>query len=304
MAKKTVLDIAEDFSFRRAKIDGENERRQKNDAEINELEQKKRALLLKKLERAFSAENFAEADAEIARITAQQERIVCERGLRVEYACEKCSDTGIVNGHYCNCFLREVYTNLYGAEDISRITGCFEDADMSVFDEKNVLSMGKTQRELANMTYKICKSYMADFPATIRLNVLLRGKAGLGKTYLMNSMARAARERGIDVCLVRAGALFNAFFRHRMGDDIPMSFLENAELLMIDDLGTEPMTQNVTIEYLFGIINCRLENKKHTVFATNVNDLQTRYGERISSRLESCECAEMILDGADLRRRK
>ena len=89
------------------------------------------------------------------------------------------------------------------------------------------------------------------------------------------------------MCLIRAGELFGAFFRHRMGEEMPLSFLQDAQLLLIDDLGTEPMTQNVTTEYLFDLLNRRIEAGRHTAVATNVEDLQARYGERISSRLES-----------------
>ena len=45
MANKTVIDLLEDFSFRHAKIDQENERRMKSDAQIMGLEEQKRALL-------------------------------------------------------------------------------------------------------------------------------------------------------------------------------------------------------------------------------------------------------------------
>ena len=61
------------------------------------------------------------------------------------------------------------------------------------------------------------------------------------------------------------------------------------------------MTQNVTTEYLFDLLNRRMEAGLHTAVATNLEDLQGRYGERISSRLESRECAVLLLDGEDLR---
>ena len=64
------------------------------------------------------------------------------------------------------------------------------------------------------------------------------------------------------------------------------------------------MTQNVTTEYLFDLLNRRIEAGRHTAVATNVEDLQARYGERISSRLESRECAVLMLDGEDLRLRR
>ncbi|CAK7062059.1 MAG: hypothetical protein DELT_03072 [Desulfovibrio sp.] len=304
MANKTVIDLLEDFSFRHAKIDQENERRMKNDAEIMKLEEQKRALLAEKLKRAFLAEDAAGFDGEIAELGRRQDEIARAKGLLIPYACPACRDTGLVGRKYCACFLREVYQSIYGAADVDALTESFERADMSVFDGEKELAMGKTQRALAELAYGICKKYVDAFPDTPRLNLLLRGKAGLGKSYLLRCVASAAKKRGIDVCLIRAGELFGAFFRHRMGEEMPLSFLQDAQLLLVDDLGTEPMTQNVTTEYLFDLLNRRLEAGRHTAVATNVDDLQGRYGERISSRLESRECAVLMLDGTDLRLRR
>lgn len=301
MANKYVLDLLEEFSFRHSKIKQENERRRTLDPQIMKLEEKKRALLLKKLECAFLTADGADFDAEIEAIDREQNRLALENGLVVPYSCPVCMDAGVNGKHYCACFLREVYKSVFGAADAATIPERFETADMGMFDGEKKLAMGKTQRELMELVYGICKKYVEAFPNTPRLNLLLRGSAGLGKSYLLNCIASAAREKGVDVCLLRSGVLFDAFFRHRMGVETPLSFLWNAELLLIDDLGTEPMTQNVTTEYLFDLINRRIEAKKHTVVATNVGDLQTRYGERISSRLESNDGAVLMLDGADLR---
>ena len=58
-------------------------------------------------------------------------------------------------------------------------------------------------------------------------------------------------------------------------------------LLLIDDLGTEPMMRNITVEYLFTLLNERIAAKRHTVIATNLSpvQLQERYGERVMSRI-------------------
>ena len=41
--------------------------------------------------------------------------------------------------------------------------------------------------------------------------------------------------------------------------------LIDAPLLLIDDLGSEPMMRNITVEYLFTLLNERIANKRHTV---------------------------------------
>ena len=206
MANKTVIDLLEDFSFRHAKIDQETERRMKSDAQIMGLEEQKRALLAEKLKRAFLAEDATGFDAEIMELERRQEEIARKKGLMVPYACAACRDTGLVGRKYCTCFLREVYQTIYGAVDVDTVAECFGRADMSVFDGKKELAMGRTQRSLAELAYGICKKYVDSFPQTPRLNLLLRGKAGLGKSYLLRCIAAAAREKGVDV-LVGIGPL-------------------------------------------------------------------------------------------------
>ena len=61
----------------------------------------------------------------------------------------------------------------------------------------------------------------------------------------------------------------------------------SAELLILDDLGTEPMVPNVTIETVFRILNERAASLLPTVIITNlsVEEIQMRYDERVSSRM-------------------
>ncbi len=302
---KTVADLLEDFGLRHARVVHENEKRLRGDGQIQKLEEQKRALLMQKLECAFLAADEGDLDAQIRTLEEQERGLAEKKGLLVPYDCQMCKDTGIIGKRYCRCFLNEVYINIYGATDIAALDMDFEHADLSVFDGEKQLPMGKTQRQIAELVYGICQKYVAGFPKTPRQNLLLRGKAGLGKTYLLNCMAVAAKRQEIDVCLIRASALFDAFFRHRMGEEMPLHFLQEAGLLMIDDLGTEPVTQNVTVEYLFDLLNRRIEAGRHTVIATNVDDLQARYGERISSRMEGGKCcAVLLMDGDDIRMTK
>ena len=61
----------------------------------------------------------------------------------------------------------------------------------------------------------------------------------------------------------------------------------NAEVLMIDDLGSEPLMQNVTVEQLFNLLNERQNKGLSTVISTNLemSKFRERYTERIASRL-------------------
>ena len=61
----------------------------------------------------------------------------------------------------------------------------------------------------------------------------------------------------------------------------------DCSFLIIDDLGTESILKNVTLEYFYQIINERNTSGKLTLITTNLghDDILARYGERIYSRL-------------------
>ena len=66
-----------------------------------------------------------------------------------------------------------------------------------------------------------------------------------------------------------------------------LDIVNTCDFLVIDDLGAEPVLQNVTNEYLLGIITERLRQGKHTVVTTNLTpeEIQEKYNDRIFSRL-------------------
>ena len=62
--------------------------------------------------------------------------------------------------------------------------------------------------------------------------------------------------------------------------------------------------RNITVEYLFLLVNERKESGKFTMFTTNLNGERTqeRYGERVFSRLfDRSDTLTMRLEGKDLR---
>ena len=73
---------------------------------------------------------------------------------------------------------------------------------------------------------------------------------------------------------------------------------------MIDDLGTEPLMENITITQLFNLINERQRLNLGTVFSTNLPDNEIRriYNERIYTRLmDRQHCEFLTFLGKDIR---
>ncbi|MBE6599375.1 MAG: hypothetical protein E7638_08045, partial [Ruminococcaceae bacterium] len=77
-----------------------------------------------------------------------------------------------------------------------------------------------------------------------------------------------------------------------------------ADLLIIDDLGTE-MTTQYTLFCIYNIINTRINRNLSTIISTNLtrNELRERYSDRITSRLFG-EYKPLIFKGKDVRSQK
>lgn len=81
----------------------------------------------------------------------------------------------------------------------------------------------------------------------------------------------------------------------------------NVPFLVLDDLGSEPMIPNITVESIFALCDERRSAGRATVYITNLSleELRNRYGERVSSRIADSAVTKAILfTGDSLRERK
>jgi len=175
--------------------------------------------------------------------------------------------------------------------------------------DANIIPEENGQRRQMLAVRDVCEDYVAQYPDYPYLNLLLTGAGGLGKTFLLNCVYAAAVEKGVAALRVTGFRMLEAMRGMHVGageeDGSAFRSMLEAPLLFIDDLGTEPMLRNITVEYLFVLLNERMAARRHTVVATNLTpvQIQERYGERVSSRmLDRTRCAVMQLRGTDLRR--
>ncbi len=235
-----------------------------------------------------------------------ERRLLADAGYDIHYldpiySCGRCRDTGFHgDGERCECFKRKVLEDKLSEARLNDAGVSFEKFDLEVFDD-TPLNNGRTQRDYMAQYKKIAELYSNDLPASPPI-FLLSGGTGLGKTYLSKCVMRRVMERGYTAAFYTAYRLFSIFHQHRLGEDVDISPIFEVPLLVIDDLGTEPMTRNVTKEYLFDLINER--SGLHTLIVTNLSFdvLKDRYGERIHSRLMDKKASlKMLLFGKDIR---
>ena len=122
-------------------------------------------------------------------------------------------------------------------------------------------------------------------------NLLILGNAGTGKTFVTSCIANRALERGKTVYYQTAFRLFDIFERAKFGKEDAeeaeevVRYVYDVDLLIIDDLGTEFVTQFTTAAF-FDVINSRIISGKSTIISSNLDfeKLSEIYSQRITSR--------------------
>lgn len=222
--------------------------------------------------------------------------------LEPKYECDSCNDTGILGGRICHCFKRRRNEELVKAcgIDASKL------ASFDKFDTK--ICSDKLQAETLEKLKKLMEKWANAYPDVKKKNFVLSGKVGVGKTFITECLASHMIQKDYSVCFVSAFDMNNMMLSYHTTFDaskethlIPLLL---SDFLFIDDLGTEPLINNVTLNYLFLVLSERERFGRPVIVTTNLEpvDILDRYGERIYSRLTSKKTSQIFhLDGADLR---
>lgn len=212
------------------------------------------------------------------------------------YSCKKCKDVGVTENGYCECLIDEINKILKKESGFLELEE-FDKANFNLFEDK------KMMKTLYSKMQKWC---LSDFDKTI---ILLSGNTGVGKTHLTKCMANELIKRHKLVLLTTSFSMHQDFMKSYSTRDLEekqqlLSRYLNAEILFIDDLGTELRNPNITISYLYQVLNERRINKRPTVITTNLNlnDIYDYYDERIFSRIADKTTSICVyIEGKDIR---
>lgn len=219
------------------------------------------------------------------------DRMLLEHGfpenyLDPEYICSDCRDTGRIGNGLCRCVTALAVKTAFADSGIDREKR-FERFDLGLQkDPKNRAAMKKILDQAAG--------YADAFPNNEKPDILYFGMPGVGKTYLLNCIGARVLERGYSVLKLNSYELIQLTLDNLRAEPEDRPDLTLPELLIIDDLGTEPMIPNITIETLLSIVCRRQDAGNPTLYATNLSltssdpreqTIQDFYGERLASRL-------------------
>ncbi|MCF0135304.1 MAG: ATP-binding protein [Lachnospiraceae bacterium] len=243
-----------------------------------------------KLKEHLRAENLALRE-ERSRLLRQHG--LSEEDLAVHYQCPACKDTGFLDGVRCRCLDQRLIRMSYHSSNLGEALknqhfGVF---DFSGFSDLPFKGYEKTPREnIALIMDSMCR-FCEDFPNNTPANILFFGAAGTGKTFLCSCIAKALMDRGFSVLYLTADGLCSALERSRWARTeeegrSETRMIENADLLIIDDLGTEFST-SLSSNLLINCINQRLLSQRSTLISTNLvlSGIADKYSERMISRI-------------------
>ncbi len=210
--------------------------------------------------------------------------------LDVHYRCDICSDTGFTaSGELCDCMKRLI--SRIAAEELNRSAN-MPDADFAHFSleyYRGVTEDGIDCYEKMSDNLDFCIKYADSFSHSSK-SILMIGKTGVGKTHLSMAVAKEVIRGGSSViygsCINLLREIEKEHFGRAEGDFDTLSSLCGCDLLIIDDLGSEPKTSFYE-STIYNIINSRMNMGLPTIVSSNysVDELYSYYNERIISRL-------------------
>lgn len=320
MDNRVLGEVLAEYAAQREKNEQEEQRRQQEIAakapQIAALMQQRHQMIMGSVRGAFAGTPPENAEARMREYNQKIAALLTQSGYPADYLspvarCKKCGDTGYVYDgplrRACDC-LKKAYQAAAQAGDALSPRQTFAAFDLGVFPDQPLPGTDVTQREYMAVVKDKCQRFARNVPGGPVHTLLLHGGSGLGKTYLLNCVGDDARQRGVDVLSVTAYdllmALKTAYFS-RTGETAEEYF--SVPLLLIDDLGMEPLMENITVEQIYNLLNSRLLRGHYTAISTNLSrlELKQKYTERVTSRLLDARSALAIsFMGKDIRLNK
>ena len=242
---------------------------------------------------------------EIEKLKVEQSKIlkklnIDESYFKPNFECKLCNDTGFVTKNYqtvmCTCLKQKLLNIEYNKCNIAKLDKeNFSNFNFELYSDeinKEKYNSNISPKENIKIIKQIAEKFIENFDDPNSKNLLFTGNTGLGKTFLSNCIANEILKSGKTVLYQTAPVMLESIIDYRFGKNTDTNICDtiySADLLIIDDLGTETIN-NMKFTELFNVINTRLLNNSNhvtkTIISTNLNmkNLYETYDERIISR--------------------
>jgi DNA replication protein DnaC len=265
--------------------------------------------MLRSVTGAFSEDQRAQLQAQQKRLLDKQQALLKQAGYdsavyEPAWNCPLCQDRGYIEpGRKCRCTLREEALEKQQHSGLAplQLAQTFDNFSLEWYEEPQ-----KYERILSVARHFAKQAAQGGYAG----NLLLYGTIGTGKTHLCSAIANEVLAAGGNVVYTKTSRLFS-WLRSQMYSDNegpreqdPLESLFQADLLILDDLGTEKRTDFVE-EQLFNLIDERIIRRKSWIISTNfsVEKLLNHYDERLTDRILG-EARRLRFDDVSIRRQK
>ena len=243
----------------------------------------------------------AEAAAALAEARQKRDALLAASGrspqaLEPKFTCPLCQDTGVAQGKTCQCVRREMQR--LRREEIEAMSSLsvtrFDTMKLDYYPNTRDPQTGRSVRQYMAELLADLQDYAAAFDLDSE-NLMLTGNAGLGKTHAALAVAGAALDKGYDVIYISSPDFFSRVETLHFGSDPAgekdalLETISGADLLILDDLGTE-FNSSFVISTLYSLLNDRLGRRRPTILTTNITDgalLEKLYTEKVASRISA-----------------
>lgn len=222
-----------------------------------------------------------------------------------QFLCKSCEDTGVAGGKlgdsWCHCYRQRLIEGLFEESGLARdkmasFDRCKQELFSVTVDEgRYEIKLSPRENFISNK--EKCQNFVKHgFYQTGGKGLLFTGQTGTGKTFLAECIARELIQIGKTVAFVSAAAMFDKINESKMvhfgedNQDDYFGLLKEADLLIIDDLGTETPSE-AKLSNLLQLLNVRARldqmSPHKTIISTNLKpaEIRNRYDDRISSRI-------------------
>ena len=193
--------------------------------------------------------------------------------LNLHYNCPKCKDTGFIGIDKCSCFKSKLIKLYYKDSDLEEAvkTNNFKNFNINLYSNHKLNDERYTPRKnIEDILEYITGEYLPNFKNS-NTNLLFYGNSGTGKTFLSWCIAKELLDKGFLVVYKTSDDLLRALKDIKFNNDTDLeNLLINCDLLIIDDLGSEQITDFSSTE-LFTLINKKILKNKKMLISTNLS---------------------------------
>lgn len=268
---------------------------------LQAIEDEIKNLSLKKIQHALAqGSRSGPIDEKVLNLIKEKEMIMEAEGLSYDdfepdWDCKKCSDRGYMEpGLPCTCFSVEKSNLLLERSGLKgeMLEKTFDNFDLKYYPDQASMQ-SKVQRALEFIN-NINQEKKQD-------NLYFFGNVGTGKTHLSLAIANQLLRYNRSVIYKRIDDLLDIIIEFKYEDKEKkeqLEILKEADLLVIDDLGTEKNTP-FALNQIRIILEERVNMNKAIIINSNLDlvALQKYYGPRITDRIiENFDIFEIVTE--------